>query len=1087
MTGPSPSPSLQARLSSALAGRYVIERELGAGGMGTVFLARDATLERPVAIKVISPDVAGSAELRQRFLLEARTVARLRHPNIVSVYSAGEDDGLLWFAMEFVPGESLRDRLQREPVMDADDVALIMHDLALALDDAHAAGIVHRDVKPENILLDRETGRAMLTDFGVARALTSSDARLTGMGFVLGSPRYMSPEQASGEPTIDGRSDLYSLGLVAWEMLAGRPVITAETPATILVKHLTEDATPIATLAPSVPPLLADAIMRSLRKSPDERFARGRALADALEGRESTDGSTSGRRPSPLAGSGATRRATASAAPAAKGGRNWLPAALGGVAVAAAAGWYAMLGGPAPSTADTRTWLIAPFELQTSNASLDWLREGAVNMLGLTLSQWNDLSVVDYERTLDLMRDVREEDQRRLGLDAARGLARRVKAGAVIMGQITTANDSLFVVARRYDVTSGDRIDEARAGAPLSGDPRLLFERLAKELLDLAGGPALTLELAQQTTASVEAYRLYLDGLRALNSFRLPEADVLFERAIALDTTFALAYYKRSLGLGWSNRLDSTYVKSAEGALRFGERMPPRMREVFAGNLDLSRGFLASMQGKPDEARTHWNAAQQRFATLVASDSSDFEAWYGLGDADFHAATGTNITAPDSIALLLNRSLQAFERTVALDSSFHLSYAHLVSLYQTAASPRSPLVLDGGRLQVASGLRDTTRIGALRREAQERTRRFAERWVAEEPDGAQAWQALLNTYAVLQQWDSAALLIGRMKARPAVYSPSLALTRPFYRLLIGEMDSIRGDLMDVFTRFPAESLGVRSTTPPVMIPFVGMTPAGAIGAVGLLDSLVELAVAQSPTIPISGTPSRATTEWYANGVRIAMGVPVTPAVQAQLRNGTALLSNLTAGGSFAQQLRAQSLGVPYSAYLITRDTVFSSAVLKWVKDAGGQWRELEALVALDRGDSTLARAGVSAFADTTGMTTATVSLGGARVIARAEILTRLGEPARAVALLEALRPQNFSVAMAEPGYALYIRSRLTLGKLHEQLGQRDRALAAYTAFEQHWRNADPSLQGELREARAAIQRLRDGGTNRTIPTGAAPR
>ena len=1082
MTGP--SPSLKERLTAALAGRYVIERELGAGGMGTVFLARDATLDRPVAIKVISPDVAGSAELRQRFLLEARTVARLRHPNIVSVYSAGEDDGLLWFAMEFVPGESLRDRLQRTPVMSADEVALIMHDLALALDDAHAAGIVHRDVKPENILLDQETGRAMLTDFGVARALTSSDARLTGMGFVLGSPRYMSPEQASGEPTIDGRSDLYSLGLVAWEMLAGRPVITAETPATILVKHLTEDATPIATLAPSVPPLLADAIMRALRKAPDERFARGRALADALEGRESTDGATSGRRQSPLAGSGAAR----GAAPAAtKSGRNWLPAALGGVAVAAAAGWYAMLGGPAPSTADTRTWLIAPFELQTSNASLDWLREGAVNMLGLTLSQWNDLSVVDYERTLDLMRDVREEDQRRLGLDAARGLARRVKAGAVIMGQITTANDSLFVVARRYDVNSGNRIDEARAGAPLSGDPRLLFERLAKELLDLAGGPALTLELAQQTTASVEAYRLYLDGLRALNNFRLPEADALFERAIALDTTFALAYYKRSLGMGWNNRLDSLYLRTAERALQYGERLPPRMREIFAGNLDLARGFVSNVAGDGEAARQYWAASQRRFAGLVASDSTDFEAWYGLGDADFHAATGTTITDPDSVALLLTRSMQAFERTVALDSSFHLSYSHLVSLYQTAASPRSPIALESGRLRRASAIADTSRLAALRREAQIRSKRFAERWVAEDPDGAQAWQSLLNTYAVLQQWDSAALLIGRMKARPSVYSPSLALTRPFYRLLVGEADSIRADLNDAFARFPAESIGVRSTSPAVLIPFVGFSAAGSIGAAGLLDSLVELAVKQSPTIPVSNTPTRATAEWFANGVRVAMGVDVTPAVRAQLKNGLVLLSTLRGGGAFTAQFRRQSIGVPYSAFLVTRDTAFANAALRWADEAGVPFRELDALIALDRGDSAPARAGLSAFADTTGLGSGAVSYGGVRVLARAELLTRLGQPARAVALYEGLRPENFQINMVEPGLSLFVRSRLTLGKLLEQLGERDRALRAYSTFESFWRNADPALQGELREARAAIQRLQDAGASRTIPAGAARR
>ena len=301
-----PAPDLQTRLAAALKGQYEIERLLGQGGMGTVYLARDTTLDRLVAIKVISPDVSGSAELRQRFLLEARTVARLRHPNIVSVYSAGESDGLLWFVMEYVAGESLRERLQREHTIPSDEVAAIMHDLALALDDAHAAGIVHRDVKPENILLDKDSGRAMLMDFGVARALSAGDGRLTGVGFVLGSPRYMSPEQASGEDTIDGRSDLYSLGLVAYEMLAGRPAVTAETPASILVKHLTEVPTPLTELSDDVPALLDQVITRTLQKKVDARYARGRNLAAVLEGREEQDVQVTGGRTLAAARPGST-------------------------------------------------------------------------------------------------------------------------------------------------------------------------------------------------------------------------------------------------------------------------------------------------------------------------------------------------------------------------------------------------------------------------------------------------------------------------------------------------------------------------------------------------------------------------------------------------------------------------------------------------------------------------------------------------------------------------------------------------------------------------------------------------------------
>ncbi len=1070
----SPSQALQDRLSAALAGQYTIERVLGVGGMGTVFLGRDVTLDRPVAIKVISPDVTGSAELRQRFLLEARTVARLRHPNIVSVYSAGESGDLLWFAMEFVPGESLRDRQLREPVLPADDVIAIMHDLALALDDAHAAGIVHRDVKPENILLDRDTGRAMLTDFGVARALSAGDGRLTGVGFVLGSPRYMSPEQAAGDATIDGRSDLYSLGLVAYELLAGHPVVQAETPTAILVKHLTEEATPITQVKADVPPVLASAIMRTLAKKPDERFTRGRALAAALEGRDPDDPSAVGGRRS-LGGSKATPAAPTSSA------RKRLAVTAVVATVAAAGLWFATgREAGAERSANANTWLVAPFELQTSNTSLDWLREGAVNMLGLTLSQWNDLSVVDYERTLDLLSAMGEDDARRVGLDAARQMARRAKAGAVIMGQITTANDSLFVVARRYDVASGTRIDEATVGAPLNGDPRLVFERLSRELLDLAGGPALSLELARQTTESIEAYRLYLDGLRALNRFRLPEADSLFARATTLDSTFALAYYKRALGLGWSNRLDSLYENTAQRAVQHGSRVPPRMREVFAGNLDLARGFLASTSGSTDAARTYWDAAQQRFQTLAASDSTDLDAWYGLADADFHAATGTGLVDPDSITLLLNRSMRAFERTIAIDSSFHLAYQHLVSLYQFAANERGGLVLDSGVLRVRTASMDSARVAQLHRDAQDRSKRFAERWIAEDPDSPQAWQSLLDTYGVMRQFDSAVALIGRARTRPAIYSPSLAIFRGMFRLLQDNPDSLRADLNEMLQRFPAESLGVRTTTPGALMPFVSMTTAGAVGAVGLLDSLVARSVEHSPTFPVLGGSTREIADMYSTAVAVAAGVPMSPAMRTRLTTGIARLSGTGSAGPIMTQFRTQALGVPYSVYLTTRDTTFARTALTWATERGADFFELEALLALERGDSAVARAKRAQIADTVGLRGATLSMGGVRALTRAELLTRLGDTRRAIAIYEIMRPENLQMSMGEPGIALYVRSRLALGRLLEQEGERERALAAYESFERYWRHADPVLQDELREARASMQRLRDAGTTTTI-------
>ena len=402
----SAEPDLETRLSQALAGQYRIERTLGQGGMGTVFLGRDETLDRLVAIKVISPDVGTSAELRQRFLQEARTVARLRHPNIVPVYAAGEAGGLLYFVMEYVPGESLREHMTARKTLSADEAVPILSDLALALDYAHAAGIVHRDVKPENVLLDGETGRAMLMDFGVARAL-ASDGRLTGTGFVLGSPRYMSPEQASGDDALDGRSDLYSLGLIAYEMFTGAPCVDAPTAASVLVKHLTERPTPLATKASAVPDDIALAVDKLLEKSPDARFQRGAAFAAALNG-EVFDDKT------PQKGLGRTgplkRRSS-------RKQRRQLAIGGGVLALMAAIGggfWY-----KAKSAVNDKAWLVAPFEVLGSDRSLDWLREGSLNMLTLSLAQWKDLEVTEYERTLDLLRSENIAESARVGVEDA--------------------------------------------------------------------------------------------------------------------------------------------------------------------------------------------------------------------------------------------------------------------------------------------------------------------------------------------------------------------------------------------------------------------------------------------------------------------------------------------------------------------------------------------------------------------------------------------------------------------------------------------------------------------------------------------
>ena len=269
-----------AALLRGIAGQYTIEREIGRGGMGVVYLATDDQLERPVAIKTLPQHLAGDPRVRQRFLREARTAGALSHPNIVPIYTAAERDGVVYFAMRYINGESLADRIARSGSLDPGEVVSLLRQLASALAYAHANGVVHRDIKAENVLLDSETGRAMLTDFGIAR-LTEVQP-LTATGTVLGTVQYMSPEQVSGE-ALDGRSDLYSLGILAFYALCGRFPFERPTASAIVVAHVTSAPPKVCSLATGVPSSLGDIVDRLLAKSPADRYADGLALRAALD------------------------------------------------------------------------------------------------------------------------------------------------------------------------------------------------------------------------------------------------------------------------------------------------------------------------------------------------------------------------------------------------------------------------------------------------------------------------------------------------------------------------------------------------------------------------------------------------------------------------------------------------------------------------------------------------------------------------------------------------------------------------------------------------------------------------------------
>jgi serine/threonine protein kinase len=272
---------LHDRVVAALGQQYEIEQEIGRGGMSVVFRARDRRLNRLVAIKVLPPELAYDPAIRTRFTREAQTAAQLSHAHIVPIYDVGERDGIAHFVMALISGGNLGELLAREPRQPIEEARRMLREIADGLAYAHVRGVIHRDIKPDNILLDAASGRVMVTDFGIARAIEAG-TRLTITGAAVGTPTYMSPEQAMGEREIDGRSDIYSLGVIAYQMLTGRVPFAASNPMALLLKHVGEPAKPIADLRGDAPRGMREAVERALQKDPEDRWPTATAFRDAL-------------------------------------------------------------------------------------------------------------------------------------------------------------------------------------------------------------------------------------------------------------------------------------------------------------------------------------------------------------------------------------------------------------------------------------------------------------------------------------------------------------------------------------------------------------------------------------------------------------------------------------------------------------------------------------------------------------------------------------------------------------------------------------------------------------------------------------
>jgi serine/threonine-protein kinase len=640
---------LQDRLQETIGDTYRIERELGAGGMSYVFLAVETGLSRRVVIKVLAPELTNDV-MTARFRREMEVTALLQHPHILPVLTTGTRDGLFFYVTPFVEGESLRHRLEREGTLPIDDVIRILSEVSSALAYAHERGVVHRDIKPENVLLSN--GLAVLADFGISgvlagRSETPGGARLTDVGMSLGTPGYMSPEQAAGERELDSRSDQYSLAVVGYEMLTGKPPFTGTTPLSVMTAHLTEVPKPVEASRVDAPPGVARALARALSKKPEERFP------SLVEFRQSLGVSWSGR-------NAAIDRPSR--------GR-W--ALVAGAAVAAAAlGWFLLR--PAAATGmDDSLVAIAPFDAVGADDAM-W-REGLVDLLAANLDGAGPLRTVSPSVVIQRWKDSRADRPSALALANATG------AGITVFGSVVSAGrDSV-----RIRATVLDSHRDTPIGRPIDyADEATRLDRISDSLtfailnrLNEARGLGAT-RSASLGTSSVAAIKAYLVGEQFYRRGNWDSAAVHYREAVETDSAFAPAYRRLGNAIGWTLGPNLGIQREAyEMNLRAGRLnvgLAPRESLLVAADSISAALFIGGL--RPLEQFRLTKRVTDLLEEGVQRFPDDPEVWFKLGDARAHF----------SIALLPSRTnvvntAEAFARSIDLDSAFGPSYIHYFS------------------------------------------------------------------------------------------------------------------------------------------------------------------------------------------------------------------------------------------------------------------------------------------------------------------------------------------------------------------------------------------------------------------------
>ncbi len=557
--------NVREQLQAALNEKYVVDRELGRGGMATVYLAHDTKHDRPVALKVLHPDLAASLG-SDRFLREIQIAARLQHPHILPLYDSGRAGTLLYYVMPFVEGESLRDKLNRDKQLSVEDTTRIGRDLAAALDYAHRHGVVHRDIKPENVMMHE--GEAMVTDFGIAKAVSAAgDENLTQMGMAVGTPAYMSPEQASGEREPDGRSDIYSLGCVLYEMLTGSAPFSGPTVQATIMKRFTEPVPSVRTARPMVSAGLDQVVAKAMAQDPADRFQAANLLSQAL-------GSPTVVTPqaTPLTGSFA-----------------------------------------APAAATKKSIAVLPFADMSPQKDQDYFCEGVAEEIINALSRVEALQVASRSSAFVFKG---HQDVRKVGA--------QLGAGNVLEGSVRKAGNRLRISAQLVEVTDGFQLWSDRYDRELE-DVFAIQDEIAESIVK-----ALRVVLSEDEkraierppAANVQAYEFYLRGRQYFHQWRKKGVEYalrMFEQALEIDPDYALAHAGAAdccsaLYTWWDASV--TYLDGADTYSRRALALAPELAEAHA-----ARGLALTL-------RHQYAEAEAEFSTAITLNRTLFEAHY---------------------------------------------------------------------------------------------------------------------------------------------------------------------------------------------------------------------------------------------------------------------------------------------------------------------------------------------------------------------------------------------------------------------------------------------------------------------------